>query len=183
MTATKLVTAEELFRMPDDGFLYDLIDGELVRMTPPGGGHGKTTFDLAWHIASFVRPRGLGTVFAAETGFVLRRNPDVVLGPDIAFVRADRLPAARVPETYIELAPDLAVEVTSPSERRGQITRKVRKYMEGGVRLLWLVNTRRRTVTVYAPGVEPRLLTEADELDGGDVLPGFRLPVATVFAP
>jgi Uma2 family endonuclease len=182
MTATKLMTAEELFLMPDDGFLYDLIDGELVRMMPPGGGHGKTTFDLAWHIASFVRPCGLGTVFAAETGFVLRRNPDVVLGPDIAFVRTDRLPADRVPEAYVELAPDLAVEVISPSERRGQVMRKVRKYLEGGVRLLWLVNPRRRTVTVYTPGVEPRILTDTDELDGGDVLPGFRLAVAAIFA-
>ena len=181
MATTRWVTVEDVERLPDDGYRYDLIDGELIRMTPAASGHGEVAFEIAWHLGTFVRPRRLGRIYAAETGFILRRNPDVILGPDVAFVREERIPADHDPDHFLPLAPDLAVEVISPSERRGQITRKVRTYLEGGVRLLWLVNPRRRTVTVYSPGAEPRVLTGADELDGGDVLPGFRLPVTAIF--
>ena len=181
MATTRLMTVEDVERLPDDGYRYDLIDGALIRLTPAAGGHGEVAFEIAWHLGGFVRPRRLGRIYAAETGFILGRNPDVVLGPDVAFVREDRIPTDYDPDHFLPVAPDLAVEVISPSERHGQITTKVRKYLQGGVRLLWLVNPRRRTATVYSPGAEPRVLTEADELDGGDVLPGCRLPIAAIF--
>jgi len=182
VTTTKLLTIEDVERLPDDGYRYDLIDGELIRMPPAAGGHGSIAFRTGWLLGNHVHPRRLGQIYAAETGFIFRRDPDVLLGPDVAFVRADRLLEDYDPDRYVPFAPDLAVEVISRSERRGQIMRKVRRYLEGGVRLLWLIDPRRRTVTVYTPDAEPRVLTEADELDGGDVLPGFRLPVRAIFA-
>ena len=180
MATMKPMTAEELACLEDDGYRYDLIDGELIRMAPAGRPHGRIAMTFGAHLWNFVHPRGLGEVYGAETGFILARNPDVVLGPDVAFLRADRVPPPDE-EGYLALAPDLAVEVISPSERAGQLARKVEKYMAAGVPLLLLVHPRRRTITVHRPGRAPIALREGDEFDGGDVLPGFRLPVAALF--
>jgi Uma2 family endonuclease len=173
------MTADELLHMEDDDWRYDLIEGELIRMPPASGDHGFTGSELHGHIWTYVRRNQLGKVYGAETGFYISRDPDTVLGPDVAFVRADRAPA-RSPR-FVELAPDLAVEVRSPSERRGQIEAKVAHYLAAGVRLLWYVDPRRQTITIYRPAHEPRTLGIGDELDGEDVLPGFRLPLAEVF--
>lgn len=181
MAPRTLMTVEDVRRLPDDDLRYDLIDGELICMAPAGEEHGALTMGLGARIWNFVRQRALGTVFAAETGFVLRRSPDVLMGPDIAFVRADRLPPGRDRRGFLEVAPDLVVEVISPSERRSLIDRKVKAYLDGGVRMLLLVYPRRRRVTLYQPGRDPVVLREGDVFDGGDVLPGFRLPVAEIF--
>ena len=180
MATTKLMTADELERLEDDGYRYGLTDGELIRMAPGSRRHGRIELIFAVHLYSFVSERKLGEVYGAETGFVLVRNPDVVLGPDVSFVRAERLPAND--EGFLAVVPDLAVEVISPSERAGPLRRKVQKYLDAGVPMLVLVDARRRTVTVHAAGRDPVVLREGDELDGGEVLPGFRLPVATLFA-
>lgn len=181
MAMTKLMTAEELERMEDDGYRYDLIDGELIRMSPAGRRQGKVEVTFTVHLWNFVNQGNLGEVYGAETGFILARNPDVVLGPDVSFVRSDRLPPDEL-EGFLPLAPDLAVEVISPSDRRGQIERKVAKYVDAGVPVLVLVYPRRRTIVVYRPGRPPQTLHEGESFDGGDLLPGFRLPVAEIFA-
>jgi len=181
MTTTRLYTVEDIAALPDDAHRYDLIRGELVCMPPAGYEHGSVAMSIGARIWNFVREHGLGTVFAAETGFILRRDPDSLLAPDVAFVRAGRLDHERDRQGFARIAPDLAVEVISPSERAGKIRDKVEEYLATGVRLLWLLNSRRRTVTVHAPGRAPRILTEQDELDGEDVLPGFRLRVADIF--
>lgn len=179
--APKLITAEELERMLDDGYRYDLIGGVLVKMCPANFEHGWLAAQIAWLLTAFVRPRRLGIVVGAETGFLLARDPDHVLGPDVAFVRRDRLPPRRERRHYLPLAPDLAVEIVSPSDRTKTVMDKVMEYLDYGVRVVWVVYPVRQTVMVWNGDRTGRLLGETDELDGGEVLPGFRVRVGDLF--
>lgn len=181
MAQTPLLTAEDLLEMEDDGYLYELVRGELVRMTPPGGRHGEVAGETYWRIRNYLAEHGIGRVYPQDTGFLLAQDPDLVRAPDVAFVRADRLRPPDQRETYLPLAPDLVVEVLSPSDRAGLVNDKLTDYLEAGVRLVWIVEPRRRTVTVYHPDWTVRVLREGDALDGGEVLPGFRPPVAAIF--
>lgn len=172
-------TADALEQLEDDGCRYDLIRGELYQMAPAGGEHGAISAEIAYHISSFVRPRSLGPVYAAETGF--RLADDTVLAPDAAFVRAERLPPLAERRGFLRVVPDLVVEVVSPSDRARYVSDKVLEYLEAGVRLVWLVEPIRQTVTVYAADRTARVLRVGDTLDGGEVLPGFSLPLAELF--
>jgi len=120
-------------------------------------------------------------VTGADGGYVLERCPDTVRAPDVAFVRAERVPTAEEQEHFAELAPDLVVEVISPSDRMTDVEEKVEQYLALGVPLVWVFHPRRRTVTVRRPGREPLVLRDGDVVDGEEVLPGFRLPVADIF--
>lgn len=181
-TTTELVTADELFAMPEDGHRYDLIRGRLYRMPAAGGRHGEIEMELGAEIRNHAKARGLGRTYGAETGFLLARDPDTVLAPDVAFVRADRLPPPEARIGFMAVAPDLVVEVVSPSNSEAEIADKVRLYLDAGVRLALVVRPRARTITIHAPGRPPRVLRAEDEFDGGDVLPGFRLRVGDIFA-
>lgn len=181
MATTTLMTVEDLARIGDHEGRYDLIRGEPIRMAPAGWPHGKISLRIGRALLDHVEHERLGEVCGAETGFVLARDPDVVLAPDAAFVRADRLPPEEEQEGFLPLAPDLAVEVVSPSDSSDYVTDKVMEYLDAGTSLVWLVQPRRRIVTVYTPDRIGRVHGEEDELDGGDVLPGFRLPVAEIF--
>ncbi|HEY3057806.1 MAG TPA: Uma2 family endonuclease [Chloroflexota bacterium] len=177
-----MVTADQLLDISASSECrYDLIRGELIEMSPAAPRHGRVAAAVARLVGNFVVERSLGEVFGAETGFILAEQPDTVLAPDAAFVRADRLPPDEQWDRYFHLAPDLAVEVISPSDRAGQVSDKVAEYLEAGVRLLWVIEPRRRSVTVYTPDRHAHLLREGDELDGGDVLPGLKLTVAELF--
>ena len=129
-----------------------------------------------------VVPRKLGRVYNADAGFVLFDNPQLVRVPDAAFVRADRLPPEAERDKFLRLAPDLVVEVISPSDSMPEVTAKVMMWLDAGVRLVWLVDPRARTVAVYGLDRVPRILRVGDELDGGEVLPEFRVAVAELFA-
>ncbi|HKQ52348.1 MAG TPA: Uma2 family endonuclease [Pyrinomonadaceae bacterium] len=181
-TTTKLVTADELLMMPKDGFHYELVRGELKRMSPTGRKHGSVTMALASPLYQFVRLNKLGEVYAAETGFKLESNPDTVRAPDIAFICAERIQSAGRAEGYGEGAPDLAVEVLSPGNTKREMTEKVEDYFAAGARLVWIVNPKLKTVTVYRSPTDIVTLTEQDTLDGGEVVPGFQIPVAGIFA-
>ena len=181
MAITRRMTAEALAALPADGYHYDLIDGELHRISPPGAEHGAITFEFSRRIGNHVVERGPGQVYAAETGFLLGRNPDTVLAPDVAFVRTERLPPPAERRGYLPLAPDLVVEVVSPSDRPAEIEQKISRYLNAGVRLFWLVDLGPRTVAVHRPGQAVRVLWEQDTLNGADVLPGFWLLVADLF--
>ena len=180
MVTTKLTTADELLAMPDDGWRYELIEGVLVRMSPSAPEPGTIASVIVARLVVFVEPRGLGRVFTAEAGFVLARDPDTVVAPDVAFTRAECLPPRREWRHFLP-PPDLAVEVVSPSDRGTNVADKVARYLAAGVPLVWIFWPDPRTVSVHAPGREAITLGEGDELDGEDVLPGFRLPVADVF--
>ncbi len=181
MAVTRRMTAEALAALPADGYHYDLIDGELHRMSPPGAEHGEIAFEISRRIGNHAVERGLGRVYAAETGFLLGRDPDTVLAPDVAFVRAERLPPRAERRGYLPLAPDLVVEVMSPSDRNADVEQKVGRYLESGVRLVWLVDPGSRTLTVRQSGHAGLVLDEQDTLYGADVLPDLHFPVGDLF--
>lgn len=168
--------------MPDDGFRYELVKGELLRMSPTGTKHGEVTMNLAAPLHYHVKLHKLGQVYAAETGFKLETNPDTVRAPDIAFVRTQRIRSQGKLQGYGDGAPDLAVEVMSPGDTKREVAEKINEYFAGGARLVWVVNPKSKTVTVYRSSSDSTTLTENDTLDGGEVVTGFQIAVAEVFA-
>ena len=179
--STHPVTADELLHMQDDGFRYELVNGQLIRMPPPRVVHGVVAMRVGAALAEYVDREQSGLVLAAETGFQLTRNPDTVRAPDAAFVRRERIPSSGLGDQYWPGAPDLAVEVLSPDDSRAEVGRKVREYLSTGTRLVWVVDPRSRTVTAHRPDSSAQVISEAGMLDGEDVLPGFRYPVARLF--
>ena len=174
------MTAEELFELPDDGMRHELVEGEPRTMTPAGFDHGRVAMRLGACILQHVDAQHLGGVVAAETGFVLGRGPDTVRAPDVAFVAADRVPLART-AGFAELAPDLVVEVVSPSDRSSDVSSKAAMWLDAGVRLVWVVDPQARLAAVHHPGGLVTVLREDGVLDGEGVLPGFRLPLVALF--
>lgn len=162
---------------PDD-VRSELVGGVLVREPRPGFGHGQVISALDHALHGFVKEHALGVVLV-DVGVVLSRDPPTVRGPDLLFLAADRIPEPR-PEGFLEIAPDLAVEVVSPSNRAGEIQEKVTEYLDGGVRMVWVLDPASRTGTVYRSRDDIRLLTAEDELDGGEVVPGFRMRLGDV---
>lgn len=181
MATTQLMTIDELEREGAPEGRWELIDGELVEMSPSGPLASTTAVWIAHLLINYVTPRRLGSILGADGGFVLFPNRQIVRVPDVAFVRAERLPPKDDQGGFLRLAPDLAVEVLSPSERPADIAAKVAMYLNAGVQLIWLVDPRAHTVAIHTPEQQARTLGETDELDGGDVLPGFRVSVATLF--
>ena len=176
-----LLTAEDLYDLPDDGrHRYELVDGRLVVSEPPGMTHGGITVNFAMLLGTFVRQHRLGRVYG-EAGYVLRRGPDTVRGPDVSFVRADRLPPRGRAHRFYEGAADLVVEIVSPGDRAGELARKVAGYLAAGTALVWVVYPEIRTVVAHRPDGTARVHGEDDTLHGGDVLPGFAVRVAELF--
>ncbi len=181
MTTKMLMTEDDLLRMPDDGYRYELIEGVLHRMSPGGLEHSDIGSEVLVRLRGFVGPRNLGLVVGADAGFWFGRDPDTVRAPDVAFVRAERLPPREQWKGYSDVVPDLAVEVVSRSDRRSDVDAKIAFYLAAGVPLVWRFEPRPRQVLVYRQGRDPIVLGVGDVLDGEDVVPGFRLPVADVF--
>jgi Uma2 family endonuclease len=182
-TEVQLMTADELLAKPPDGFVYELIKGELIKVSPPPGHeHGLVAMNIAGPLYEYVKKHQLGNVYAAETGYLLEQNPDTVRAADISFVSRERIERAKPVQGYWKGAPDLAVEVNSPSDTVGRIEGKVAEWLESGARMLWVVSPKMRTVTVYRSLTEIAVLTEKDTLDGGEVVPGFEISIAEIFA-
>ena len=151
-------------------------------MTPAGFQHGAIVNSLASQLDRYVASRQLGLILAAETGFLVSRDPDTVLAPDIGFVRQTRLQEIGIPKTYFPEAPALVVEVVSPNDTVEQIDTKMRRWLAAGVELAWVVHPAGRTVTVYRSKGDIRVLTEQETLTADDVLPGFECLVGNLFA-
>lgn len=178
-TVRQLVTAEELFNMPNQG-RCELIRGELRMMAPAGWDHGRILVNISTRLDTFVRERKLGWVLGAETGFLLKTNPDTVRAPDVAFIARERIPSDREQSVFFPGPPDLAVEVVSPSDRYSDVDDKVTDWLDAGCRMVIVVNPRKRTVAVHRGG-SIQVLRETDVLEGGDVVPGWTLPLAAIF--
>ncbi len=176
------VGAEELLYMPDDGFRYELVQGELRRMNPAGNVHGRIVVRITWRLAQHVEENRLGTVYAAETGFKLATDPDTVRAPDVAFVSRARVEAIGEVEGFWPEAPELAVEVISPGDGYADVEEKVFDWLDAGTKMVVVINPRQRSATVYKSPTDITVLTEADVLDGGDIVPGFELAVRDIFA-
>jgi Uma2 family endonuclease len=175
----RLYTAEELERFPGDA-RYELIEGELRPMSPTGDAHGYTSNRLSYFVNAHVYENDLGECFAAETGFIVARDPDTVLAPDFAFVAGERLPEHALPG-FLPLAPDLVLETRSPGDTKREVEEKAARWLQAGVRLVWELDPKTRRLTVYRPGSEPQTLGIDDILSGEEVLPGFSLPIRRLF--
>lgn len=173
------MTAEELIKLPRGRFRYELVKGELLTMSPAGEEHGAIALALGAELYAYVKANKLGLVYAAETGFKLESNPDTVLAPDVSFIARERV--GQISKKYREGAPDLAVEVISPNESPSKIEKKVGQWLQLGARVVWVVNSQSRSVTVYRPDGTINVLSESDELTGDDVVPGFKISVSDVF--
>lgn len=167
--------------MPDDGHRRELIRGELRTMTPAGHPHGRIAVRITWPLARHVEENGLGAVYAAETGFLLSRDPDTVRAPDVAFVRRERMEEAGDAGGYWPGAPDLAVEVVSPGDAYAEVEGKVAGWLRAGSRMVVVVDPSNRTVRVHRSLTDATTLAGDGEIEGGDVVPGWRLPVRDVF--
>ena len=178
-TISRLITAEELLRMPDSK-AAELIAGEIVMMTPAGYQHGTIIATISSILRSHVAAKRLGTVVSGEAGFVIARNPDTVRAPDVAFVRRDRQPQS--PDAFFPGAPDLAVEVVSPWDRLKDVNEKAKAWLEAGTAVVWVVWPDTRSGIVLRSGQPPRILHETDVITGEEVLPGFQCSVAEFFA-
>ena len=175
------VTADELLNMPDDGFRYELVQGELRQRYPPENVHGRVAMNFGISLGSYVKEHNLGAVYTAETGFKLASDPDTVRAPDVAFVSRVRVEAIGEIEGFWPGAPDLAAEVTSPGDTYAEVEEKVFAWLDAGTRMVVVVNPRQRSATEYRSQTDIIALTEADVLDGGDVVPGFELTVRGIF--
>jgi Uma2 family endonuclease len=176
------VTADELLQMPDDGFRYELVRGELRQTNPAGSVHGRVAMSFAWRLAQYVDENRLGVVYAAETGFRLATDPDTVHAPDVAFVSRAHVEAVGEVEGFWPEAPDLAVEVVSPGDSYVDVEENVFAWLDSGTKMVVVINPRQRSATVYKSPSDITALAEADVLTVGDVVPGFELAVREIFA-
>jgi Uma2 family endonuclease len=181
MSIATTITAEQLLEMPRDGLRRELVQGELRTMPPAGSEHGATVVGLTWRVAQHAQHDDLGTVFGAETGFLLARNPDTVRAADCSFVRKERIRRTGIPRTFYPGAPDLAIEVVSPGDTVNEVDDKVHDWIVYGTTLVWVVNPRTRTVTAHGNDGTVRVLKDADVLEAPELLPGFRCLVRDIF--
>ena len=180
------LTADDLLRMGEDAHGYELIEGRLLQMAATGGEHGLIASEIDMALRAYVKPRRLGLVTAAETGFLISQPgaPDTVLAPDVAFVQMARAPQRGSPDRagYWRLAPDLVVEVASPSQSRLELRTKAKEWRTAGVRLVWLIWPTSQQVEIWRLGGQTETRTVNDMLDGEDVTPGFSHPIADLFS-
>ena len=183
MRAVKtLFTAEELASLPTTGRRLELVKGKVYEMPPPGARHGSVAMRIGIQLGAYVQANQMGEVFAAETGFILRRDPDTVRAPDTAFVARDRLPDEGLPTGYFEGPPDLAVEVLSPDDRPRNVREKVADWLGSGTQLVWVIDPGTRSATVYRSLEDVQHLSENASLDGGQVIPGFTCNIRDLFS-
>jgi Uma2 family endonuclease len=179
---TRIMTAEDLWRMPSDDLRHELVNGEIKTLAPAGFEHGAIGGEIHALLHRFAKSNKLGLVLNADTGFVLRRNPDTVRAPDVAFVKAERIAAGKLTTKFFDGAPDLAVEVVSPGDTVDELDEKIAEYLAPGCQLVWVVHPKSRSITVYRPNAQPTVLRESDQLDGQQTLPDFACSVAEIFA-
>jgi Uma2 family endonuclease len=174
------MTADALSSLPSADARYELVRGSLRVSEPVEWAHGDVVSELLVPLKRHVRAHGLGGV-VVEVGFVLHRDPDTVRAPDVAFLRRDRVPSADAARRFVDGPPDVAAEVLSPNDRAWEVHEKVDDYLAAGTRLVWVVDPHNRRVEVHTSDDIVRVLRAGDALDGGDVIPGFSLPLAELF--
>lgn len=176
----RLVTADELLR-DYNAVRCDLVEGRVREMEPPGFWHGSIEVRVSRVLGDHVDVHGLGVVVVGDVGFIVARNPDTVLGADVAFVRKERVDEIGMTSKYFPEAPTLAVEIVSPNDAADEVDDKVRRWLAAGCETVWVVYPRGKSVTVYRSLDDIRVLTGDVVLDGGDVVPGFATPISEFF--
>ncbi len=180
-TASHITTAEQLLRMPRGLARHELVRGELRVMSLPGARHGRLVANIAGVLRDHQRDTGSGVAFG-ETGFLLSRDPDTVRGPDAAFISKERFDAVGETAKHWPGAPDLAVEVISPSDTFGEVQQKAREWIAAGSIAVLVIDPDERTATVYRAGGEAHIHAEGETVDLGDAVPGLTVAVAEIFA-
>jgi Uma2 family endonuclease len=177
MVTTRLYAADDLLAIANSAQDFELIEGELIPTAPTDYEQGSLQVRISSLVYDHARANDLGEV-VTEAGFILGRNPDTVLAPDVAFVPIAKVPKQRA--DFAELAPDLVVESISLGNSPAEIERKLVIYLQAGVRAVWIVYPRARQVVAHGPDLPPKRCGESDSVDGGDVLPGLSIPVAEI---
>ena len=177
-----ITTAEKLALLRHDDARYELVKGELRVMSPAGGRHGRVATKLAQLLANHVDAADLGIVYAAETGFILKRNPDTVRAPDVAFVSKTRAEQIEDETGFIPFAPDLAAEVISPKDLFSAVEEKAFDWLSAGTRLVLLVDPSTRRVHAYRSAGNIIVLCEGEELHADDVVDQWQLQVGSLFS-
>ncbi len=180
MGETSLMTAEELLRLNLPDKRTELIRGRLVVRDPGGARHGAVAMRLGYRIMAHAETHDLGRVYAAETGFKLESDPDTVRAPDVAFIAKHRVPEVE-PRGYAGWAPDLAVEVLAHDDHPAETLEKIAQWLKAGARLVWVVDSEKRTARVYRADGSEALLGPNETLDGEGLLPGFRCALADLW--
>ena len=178
----RLMTAEEFYTLPDDGTRMELVDGEVRKMVPPGSEHGRSSNLIGAHLLVYATSNP-GVEVWGEAGFLIARNPDRVLAPDIAIIRTSRIPSSGVPKTFFPGPPDIAIEIVSPNDTANEILDKVRDWFDGGALQVWAFYPGPPRLVVHRPDGSSQTLERDDAIDGGDLLPGFRMKVADLLGP
>lgn len=176
-STTQFMTVEEFEQFDPPTGRWELIEGELVAVSPTGRRHTRLVVALIHRLMAHVSPAGLGEVLAPDSGVVLGERPLVIRVPDTGFVRANRLAGETDERGFYRVVPDLIVEVNSPADRPGDVIAKAVLWLEAGALVVWSVDPDSSTVAIFTPGATPRVLTVEDTLTGDDVLPGFALPL------
>ncbi len=180
VTEEKLVVSDDLLKISSNG-RYELIEGVIYEMSPTGEKHGLIAWKIMYKIGHFVEKNKLGIITSSETGYKLSSNPDTVRAPDAAFKSNEKLAGESVADGYSTVMPDLVIEVNSPSDSYTKIAGKVQDWIGAGVKLVWVIEPSDKTVAVYDEGGKCTILNEHDELDGKDILPGFKCQVRDIF--
>jgi Uma2 family endonuclease len=175
MTVTSLMTADELLQMPDDGYRYELVRGELRKMSPAGADHGDVSAAIIASLRPYARERRLGKVFSTDTGFRVGRNPDTVRAPDAAFVRRERVVKTA---KFFEGPPDIVFEVVSPNDSYTEVGAKTDEWLRAGVHVVVIVDPQRERVTIHRTNATEQV---SDAIAIEDLVPGWRLPLAELF--
>jgi Uma2 family endonuclease len=177
--AENLMTAEEFEKLPDTHMRRELVRGKVTETMPIGGIHGNVAGNIYTALRLWAKQDSRGFV-AFEVGYRLERNPDTTRGPDVSYVRAERIPASGIPEGYWNFAPDLAVEVVSPSETAQAVRDKVHDFLTAGTPLVWVAYPRTREVVAHTADGLARTFGAEDVLES-EVLPGFHVVVSELF--
>ncbi len=177
---TRVFTADELLHLPEDGCRHELVEGELRKMSPAGGKHGRIGARIAARLLTYAEQHKLGVVYSSDTGFLLSRSPDTVRAPDVAFNRTER---AVETDGYLPSAPDLAIEVVSPSDPYTEVVQKTTEYLRAGSLAVVVVDPWKRVVRIHrARATETITTTVTEVLEIDDVVPGWRLPLDDIFS-
>ena len=174
------MTGEDLLAMGDIG-PSELVEGRIVKMSPTGFEHGDYEGNFYEYLKAFVKGRKLGRVAVGEVGIYVRRNPDTVRAADVVFISNERHAQRVHTRGFLDVTPELVVEILSPDDRMGDMIRKLRDYFEAGVKLAWVADPETKTVYAYRSMTDVREFKETDTLIGDDVLPGFSVSVASLF--
>lgn len=176
----RTIISDDLLDLPKDGFRYEIVRGELRKKMPSGILHALIAGRIAGLLSGFIRQRRLGEILTAEPGFKLSLTPETLRVPDVSFMRMDKFLQIKNLDKFYSGAPNLAVEVISPSETFQDVQEKIEDYLASGVEMIWIVRPKQTTITVYRPQHELTVLRIGDSLDGADVIPGFTCSVEDI---